>query len=1247
MELNDVANDTVHPEVRAHINSLVSALGGNSADDDGQYKLGDDALEVLRDIKKWIRFYDEKTNRMDVARCLAEANLIGGDLLQIIALWPENATENRLKARLALACYEIMAPLTWPIEKDPEKMTINHHRHLPVLQLAQLGYKRDIINYDGAQILHTAVRVALPSMAMPIGDRSARDQGIIRLVLFFLRNMAMVAPPPGVKYDGDESQISRSATIDAFSYQDILLTLLTIASNMGDDFRSEDVIVMEIIFHLVKRVEVDKMFLNEQQLNKAKAHELTAVMNKEAAMLRAYNRKAPTRHNRFGTMVWVKRDDGKMKSLSGQDALADAASRELKMDNSKTFRPPRRARRDDMEPKDLGPPVSLNPRANDQLRGFVEEFLDSGFNPLFQQVRKSLDREAPHVLHYHRAQFFYLVAWFLEAERARRKSKKGSNPSKQDDVNSFNLVAGVLNQEMFISLNRAIDRSYNEKDWQELTTVMRCFTQILLTVQEMSESSNEDDQDIAENILNRLFYEESTHDAVANIVRTYKDQGFEYLDACTELTHTYLRILEAYSKQNADLQVRTRRRTRKKKKAAKAAAGEKEEGDQEDADDDSANDEADAQRTTSERKFDFKRFANRFVPQGVVDTFVKFTRFYKDLNDSQLKRAHRYFYRVAFKQDMSVMLFRVDIIHLLYNMIKGPEPLDKSSGVYKDWEELVKQIIRKCVRKIEERPALIIELLFSKINSTAHYLEYGFEKQTIKTNPKPGAELVFRHILERDRQIAVAVGVLLDKGQNDHIDWVKEQLAAAESERRGFEEREKERENALPSVEGSEAPAEGDVSAPPQVKEVPVITIRSGETADDARRTAIFKNSHLRLLMKLVGFERFSTVVDEDPYDLWCVPGSVTADELKESLDLINKAEFDPPTFDNDESAEDQLRRKSAVRKKAAFDDDNDGEELDDDDDLHFPVGPAMSKVADGFIDDGGKPAKKRRRRRKGSEDGAEEELTEEQLDERARRRRDKEREKALKIKSQVYVNPSDDETDDERDREFFRREEALRRKNVKTILGELDDAELNSQPSLLLSQQQQPKKKRKSTVLLDDSDDEEEDVENASDGAGSDSSRARRKKRKSRAAAAASAADSSDEEGGADALSSSARPAARRLQQKQRGPFVDSSDEGDEDDDDVAAVSSQLSAAKRRTGGGGASDDGGDAEDTPMSSSPHDDSRGAPSKTADTSSLSKGAGAAADVDVDMDDDEDDVIATAPARRRVKSGFVLDSSDEE
>ena len=66
--------------------------------------LGDDALACLKDLKKWLKLYDEKANRLDVARCLAEANIVSGDLLKILAAWPEAAAEDRFRSKIALAC---------------------------------------------------------------------------------------------------------------------------------------------------------------------------------------------------------------------------------------------------------------------------------------------------------------------------------------------------------------------------------------------------------------------------------------------------------------------------------------------------------------------------------------------------------------------------------------------------------------------------------------------------------------------------------------------------------------------------------------------------------------------------------------------------------------------------------------------------------------------------------------------------------------------------------------------------------------------------------------------------------------------------------------------------------------------------------------------------------------------------------------------------------------------------------------
>ena len=507
-------------------------------------------------------------------------------------------------------------------------------------------------------------------------------------------------------------------------------------------------------------------------------------------MRRSYAKDLPTRHNRFGTMIWVKRDDDKVSTVSGQDTLADNQRTLSKMDQSKKWNRPKQRGRKIEEDQNIDTQVPLTTVANEHLRSFVEEFLDSGFNPLFSHIRRAVEREADRVLEAHSLQYFYLVGWFLEAERVRRKAKKEADLQKQkklDEIfepDSFGLVASVLNQETFIALNRFMQDRLDIKSWEDVKAGMKCFTQILLTVQEMAESPLEEDQEIAENIQNRIFYEETTHDRIVDIVRGYKDQGFGYLNACTELPSVFLRMLERYSKENTDLQIRSKRRARKAKKPDQVK--------DDAADQDSEIEEiAEAQRVSRERKFDFNRFSAKFLTQSCINTHVAFTGYYKDLNREQLKRAHRFFYRVAFKQEMSVLLFRMDIIALFHKIIKGPEGLDPANSMFKEWEELTRQLFRRLIKKFQQRPELAIEVLFSKINSTAYFLEHGYEKQTMSSRPRAPAELLVKGGMDRDAQIGVAVAALLlgarDQEKFDAVDFVRKTISSVIDERRSWE----------------------------------------------------------------------------------------------------------------------------------------------------------------------------------------------------------------------------------------------------------------------------------------------------------------------------------------------------------------------------------------------------------------------------------------------------------------------------
>ena len=704
---------------------------------------------------------------------------------------------------------ELLVPLTWPIEKSDLQMTVNHHRQVPYLRLAQVNYKRGILNHDAIKILRKVVRIGLPSIALPLAERTSRDEGIIKLVVYFLRNIAIISVPPNLKDDGDENEVSRSATIEAFHYQDILHLLLTMSSGMGEDFNTQDVIIMEVLFYLFKGVDIEKLFMNEDEAGLKRSEELQTLLSKEATMLRDYARNAPTRHNRFGTMIWVKRDDNRVSTISGQDALMNDQKTLQKLDKTKKWNKPKpRAKKNESSNasnNDFDLPEPLTPSATKHLRSFVQDFLDSAFNPLFHHIRKAIEREAERLLDIHSRQFFYLIGWFLQANRERRKlaQKAQKDPSIDEaDAGGYSIIASVLTQETFIDLNRFMQQSYDKKEWDHLNAGMRCFTQILLTVQEMSESPLEEDQTIAENIQNRIFYEETTHDRIVSIVRYYSNQGFGYLNACTELAHVYLRVLEHYSKQNVEMQVRSRRRARKKKQKVAKPSDAEPEADDEGASEDEDEDIAKAEHTSTERKFDFTRFASKFLTQGCVDTFVDLARYHRDLTPQQLKRAHRFFYRIAFKLDMSVMLFRVDIINLFHKMIKGPEGLHYSGPEYREWEDLVRQVFKKLIRKMAERPPLAVEMLFSKINATAHYLEYGHEKQTSSAKSRATAELEVKPGLSWNEQIGVAVRLLLDQGKSDAVTWVKGVLLSAVSERRAWEGQ----GEALRSIE---QPAEG------------------------------------------------------------------------------------------------------------------------------------------------------------------------------------------------------------------------------------------------------------------------------------------------------------------------------------------------------------------------------------------------------------------------------------------------------
>ena len=255
-----------------------------------------------------------------------------------------------------------------------------------------------------------------------------------------------------------------------------------------------------------------------------------------------------------------------------------------------------------------------------------------------------------------------------------------------------------------------------------------------------------------------------------------------------------------------------------------------------------------------------------------------------------------------------------------------------------------------------------------------------------------------------------------------------------------------------------------------------------------------------------------------------------------------------------------------------------------DDEDEEEPLFPAGGPTALKKSGEALEALKKtRRRRREGTDEGNG--ITDEQREARAAARRKRELEKNRKIKSELFIGDSDD--DEEADRIFFEQEEKLRQANKISMMKELLGLEK-------AKESEGQWKKRQSSAM-------------SADGAEDNFQASSRRKRQSRTVSI----DSDDDVEDASVHSS---PAAK---------------------DSILA----------------ASDD--EATDTPMSS-PH--ARNSQTKrqklSNDAEIIPSGPPTLVkniqDGDAMSDNEDEDAAPVArPARQRVRSGFIIESSDDE
>ncbi|EGV63474.1 timeless-domain-containing protein [Yamadazyma tenuis ATCC 10573] len=1054
--------------LKAHVSVLVSALGGpdyTSSNVPQPYKLGHDALACLKDIKRWIKSVDERGQSYDVALACADSGLLVNDLTVMLCQWDSQASKGepiknaRTMEKIMLANLELLVLLTWPTELTPESSE-SQRLSFSNLRKTQLVYKRHILHYNKGQTLKAVIRLVLATMAKEKADREPKDNAILRLVLFFIRNILYIAPitssismkttkdlasldsmPAGVTTE----DISMSTVLNCFKRNKVLMFLLTMSNSVGSDFDKQmfGPACLECIYLLVKNIQVEHI-ISPVKLDKhpqtnpapvssesAAGSQLTDLLKEETKRKISQKQHLSTRHGRFGSLLSIQGDE-QSYVISGQEALLNANSSLDKLDRSKKWTKPKSFRYDSDE-FTRGERLYLNTGSILILKEFINQFLAGAcFNNLISNT-SSLFSSADDLITidpYERAVYFLTLAWFLRYKRERNQLLKDNpkmleNLTDDDDSVNFSSIRAALSQTNFILILHYFRNSYTIKEWSSVHVAMIAFLELLLISHTLfiskpkeveadeEESQEELDKELGEGIIRNLFTSNDFLNVLVQLPQSASKHSPEYLKTCIHIVHILLKSFESFTKENVKLYIQKRRRKVKRRgEGANDMDGRILHRLEERGMGYSEDEEADEERAKEEkieRELDLAKTEIRFFHTATVTSYIDYLAEYEELTHEEIKRCLSYFHRLfVVKKDHSA-LYRLDFMYVLHRLRSY---LPRSSSMRNHVDEFIVYFMKK------------FKVAFARFPNPIEILFPRFEEHEIKTFLTTG-ELTSRYS-ESKSQPKLA----------RQIDFIREF---------SFEEKVKILITAL-YLEEKEAFIAWLISALDAIIQKRLLDVASGSTEDaraislqapDKFRRLLINNPQIRCLLTLVKFD-LPDILEEN-----CeIPGSVTSAKLVEFLEFIKKyIAAQPVNFEDGKDAFFFLITKDSY----GYDDDYDinyrgydpedesiafetagnqekshyMEELDQLDRLEASI----SSVGHGQLG-----VARKKRKEKANKPPKKSSRAPKETGPRGSRPRQPVALPQHFTKSAEFINDSDDDSDEEKDEEFFAREEKLRR---------------------------------------------------------------------------------------------------------------------------------------------------------------------------------------------------------------------------
>ncbi|KAG5420173.1 TOF1 [Candida metapsilosis] len=767
--------------LRAHIAILVSALGGvdhTSEVKPPPYKLGHDALACLKDIKRWIRAVDEKQNNYEVALACAECGLIQNDIIIILCQWEQKmakkeAIKNKTSMeKIMLSCLEILVLLTWPVDFD-KNLSENQKLLYANIRKVHVSYKKHILTFNNGQLLKAVIRLVLPVLQKSRIDREPRENQILRLVLYLIRNLLAIEPatssisskarkttvstadlPSGVTQD----DISINNVLKVFKKNKVLMLLLTISGSINIEFDKDlfGEVTLECIYLLIKGIESKDVLVRpppQSSTNKVSTDasaplaplsstvgmQLSDLLATEAKKKQAQTSKIATRHGKFGTLLSIRSADATSYVVSGEEALADTDGTLDKLDKSKTWKNQNHFKYDSDDYVKTASPVYLTGPGRQILHDFIDEFLSGGcFNNLIEVMASKLTSQSEYSTmdELSNASYFYTIAWFLNYQREQIIL---TNAVSFD----FGSVRAALSEVNFILIVSYFRDSFAKKSWNSLHVAMICFKELLQISNSIfgkkrdtidDDTQYEIDRELAEGIIRKLFSFNDFLNILVLIPQSAFKHSPRFLKQSIHVITIILKSFESFAKEDLQLYVQTKRKQSKQERQkrinelnrdtdAKLSAAIY------DSDDDAIAENI--REVTRERRLNFQATEVRFFHQSIVTAYIEYLFRFQDLTHDDIKMCLSYFHKLFVVRKDYNGLFRLDFMQMLHKL---KNHLPRSSSIRSKVEEFIYYFMKKFKVALARFPN-IIEVLFPRIEESAVkcYLSTGelYEKEDL------------------------------------------------------------------------------------------------------------------------------------------------------------------------------------------------------------------------------------------------------------------------------------------------------------------------------------------------------------------------------------------------------------------------------------------------------------------------------------------------------------------------------------